>query len=127
MDLCAAFEMKIQDSKFHNNEKPFPGCLGRMVNLFDLTAGVTGNRLLTDKPHRDGNLICIISLFTQSSLTFHCCGKLSDLFSFPSLVIFFRTILVRLSSWWFKITLWCSFFADFNIEVSGMVVSRIED
>ncbi|XP_028778193.1 uncharacterized protein LOC114734711 isoform X2 [Neltuma alba] len=45
--------MKIQDSKFHNNEKPFPGCLGRMVNLFDLTAGVTGNRLLTDKPHLD--------------------------------------------------------------------------
>ncbi|KAI9085777.1 hypothetical protein K1719_032191 [Acacia pycnantha] len=47
--------MKIQDSKFHNNEKPFPGCLGRMVNLFDLTAGVTGNRLLTDKPHRDAS------------------------------------------------------------------------
>ncbi|KAK4281368.1 hypothetical protein QN277_012872 [Acacia crassicarpa] len=47
--------MKIQDSKFHNNEKPFPGCLGRMVNLFDLTAGVTGNKLLTDKPHRDAS------------------------------------------------------------------------
>ncbi|XP_050910749.1 uncharacterized protein LOC127125933 isoform X2 [Lathyrus oleraceus] len=39
----------------HNDDKPFPGCLGRMVNLFDLTTATTvnGNKLLTDKPHRD--------------------------------------------------------------------------
>ncbi|KAK6940578.1 protein of unknown function DUF3741 [Dillenia turbinata] len=36
-------------------EKPFPGCLGRMVNLFDLSSGVPSNRLLSDKPHRDGS------------------------------------------------------------------------
>lgn len=41
----------IQNRKFHTTEKPFPGCLGRMVNLFDLSSGVPGNRLLTDKPH----------------------------------------------------------------------------
>ncbi|KAL5859952.1 hypothetical protein ACOSQ4_001248 [Xanthoceras sorbifolium] len=37
-----------------NIDKQFPGCLGRMVNLFDLSMGVSGNRLLTDKPHYDG-------------------------------------------------------------------------
>ncbi|PPR90199.1 hypothetical protein GOBAR_AA30485 [Gossypium barbadense] len=44
----------IQHKKGQNIEK-FPGCLGRMVNLFDLNSGVPGNRLLTDKPHRDGS------------------------------------------------------------------------
>ncbi|MED6132992.1 hypothetical protein PIB30_024069 [Stylosanthes scabra] len=45
----------VQNRRVHNVEKPFPGCLGRMVNLFDLTAGVSGNKLLTDKPHRDAS------------------------------------------------------------------------
>ncbi|KAJ1387218.1 DUF3741-associated sequence motif [Sesbania bispinosa] len=45
----------VQNRRVHNVEKPFPGCLGRMVNLFDLTAGVNGNRLLTDKPHHDAS------------------------------------------------------------------------
>ncbi|XP_048336757.1 uncharacterized protein LOC107426464 isoform X1 [Ziziphus jujuba] len=44
----------IQRRKCQNVEEPFPGCLGRMVNLFDLNTGITGNRLLTDKPHHDG-------------------------------------------------------------------------
>lgn len=44
----------IQNRKALNGEKPFPGCLGRMVNLFDLSTGVAGNRLLTDRPHHDG-------------------------------------------------------------------------
>ncbi|XP_047310062.1 uncharacterized protein LOC124913692 [Impatiens glandulifera] len=39
-----------------NSEKPFPGCLRRMVNLFDLSTAA-GNRLLTDKAHRDGHQI----------------------------------------------------------------------
>jgi hypothetical protein len=40
--------------RVHNDDKPFPGCLGRMVNLFDLTpTTVNGNKLLTDKPHRE--------------------------------------------------------------------------
>ncbi|KAJ9547804.1 hypothetical protein OSB04_020347 [Centaurea solstitialis] len=36
-------------------EKPIPGCLGRMVNLFDLNTSIGGNRLLTDKPHYEGS------------------------------------------------------------------------
>ncbi|CAI9107498.1 OLC1v1006871C1 [Oldenlandia corymbosa var. corymbosa] len=43
----------IYTNKNHNLESSFPGCLGRMVNLFDLSAGMSANRLLTDKPHRD--------------------------------------------------------------------------
>ncbi|VFQ86288.1 unnamed protein product [Cuscuta campestris] len=46
----------VQNSKNRNLDKPFPGCLGRMVNLFDLNSGVSGNKLLTEKPHRDGSL-----------------------------------------------------------------------
>lgn len=45
----------IQNGKDRNLEKPFPGCLGRMVNLFDLSTGMPGNKLLTEKPHRDGS------------------------------------------------------------------------
>ncbi|KAE8730606.1 hypothetical protein F3Y22_tig00002919pilonHSYRG00241 [Hibiscus syriacus] len=44
----------IQQRKGQDSEK-FPGCLGRMVNLFDLNSGVPGNRLLAAKPHRDGS------------------------------------------------------------------------
>lgn len=54
--MCrSAVEMNgIQNRKALNAEKPFPGCLGRMVNLFDLSTGVAGNRMLTDRPHHDG-------------------------------------------------------------------------
>ncbi|KAL4596751.1 hypothetical protein ACB092_12G185000 [Castanea dentata] len=45
----------IQSRKPHTTEKPVPGCLGRMVNLFDLNPGVAGNKMLTDKPHGDGS------------------------------------------------------------------------
>ncbi|PIN17724.1 hypothetical protein CDL12_09605 [Handroanthus impetiginosus] len=38
-----------------NLEKIYPGCLGRMVNLFELNIGVSPNRLLTDEPHLDGS------------------------------------------------------------------------
>ncbi|KAA0037896.1 DUF3741 domain-containing protein/DUF4378 domain-containing protein [Cucumis melo var. makuwa] len=44
----------IQRRKVGNDEKPFPGCLGRMVNLFDLSTGISRNKLLTDAPHREG-------------------------------------------------------------------------
>ncbi|KAI4341623.1 hypothetical protein MLD38_026322 [Melastoma candidum] len=30
-------------------DKQFPRCLGKMVNLFDLSAGLTSNKLLTDR------------------------------------------------------------------------------
>ncbi|XP_068662975.1 uncharacterized protein [Aristolochia californica] len=46
---------EFQKGKTLNSEKPFPGCMGRMVNLFDLGAGMAGNRLLTEKAHRDGS------------------------------------------------------------------------
>ncbi|KAM4077571.1 hypothetical protein ACJW30_12G148200 [Castanea mollissima] len=45
----------IQSRKPYTTEKPVPGCLGRMVNLFDLNSGVAGNKMLTDRPHRDGS------------------------------------------------------------------------
>ncbi|XP_050364673.1 uncharacterized protein LOC126783276 [Argentina anserina] len=45
----------MHSSKAHNGDKPIPGCLGRMVNLFDMSTGVSRNKLLTDKPHRDGS------------------------------------------------------------------------
>ncbi|XP_026435965.1 uncharacterized protein LOC113333777 isoform X1 [Papaver somniferum] len=34
-------------------ETPFPGCMGRMVNLFDFGPGMTGNKLLIDKEHQN--------------------------------------------------------------------------
>lgn len=43
------------NGKSHGSEKSASGCLGRMVNLFDLTSSVSGNRLLTNKPHNDGS------------------------------------------------------------------------
>lgn len=46
----------IQNGKTRNLEKHFPGCLGKMVNLFDLSAGMPGNRLLAEKPYGDGIL-----------------------------------------------------------------------
>ncbi|KAM3382181.1 putative protein isoform X1 [Capsicum galapagoense] len=46
----------FQNGNSHTHDKPFPGCLGRMVNLFDLNSGAARNTLLTDKPHRYGPL-----------------------------------------------------------------------
>lgn len=47
----------IQNHKAENLERPYPGCLGRVVSLFDLSAGMPGNKLLMDKPHRDGKFL----------------------------------------------------------------------
>lgn len=52
----------IQSGKNRHPEKPVSGCLGRMVNMFDLSNGTGGKKLLTDKPHHDGNF------FTSSLL-----------------------------------------------------------
>lgn len=41
------------NAKICSFEKSYPGCLGRMVNLFELNLGVSANKLLTDKPHQD--------------------------------------------------------------------------
>ncbi|KAF8097788.1 hypothetical protein N665_0281s0050 [Sinapis alba] len=45
---------ELRGRKVQKIESPVPGCLGRMVNLFDLGTAVNGNKMLTDKPHRDG-------------------------------------------------------------------------
>ncbi|PIA25707.1 hypothetical protein AQUCO_10800004v1 [Aquilegia coerulea] len=37
----------------HNLEKPFPGCMGRVVSLLDYGPIMTANRLITDKAHSD--------------------------------------------------------------------------
>lgn len=60
MTVYVGVEMNgIQSTKAQNInvDKHVVGCLGRMVNLFDLSAGIPGNRLLTDKPHRDGDFL----------------------------------------------------------------------
>ncbi|XXG67958.1 hypothetical protein AAC387_Pa06g1176 [Persea americana] len=46
----------FKSRKSRDSGKPVPGCLGRMVNLFDLGPGMGGNRLLTEKAHRDASL-----------------------------------------------------------------------
>ncbi|CAI9300771.1 unnamed protein product [Lactuca saligna] len=56
---------RIQNGKNRNPEKPISGCLGRMVNLFDLNTGLGGSRLLTDKPHHDGSGTPIKMLIAQ--------------------------------------------------------------
>lgn len=45
----------VQNYEARKVDRQIPGCLGRMVNLFDLSAGVSANRLLTDKPRREGD------------------------------------------------------------------------
>ncbi|XP_011083092.1 uncharacterized protein LOC105165697 isoform X1 [Sesamum indicum] len=44
-----------RNGKNCNFDKTYPGCLGRMVNLFELNIGVPANKLLTDKPRSDGS------------------------------------------------------------------------
>ncbi|MCL7031463.1 hypothetical protein MKW94_010075 [Papaver nudicaule] len=44
-----------QNTRGADLEKPFPGCMGRMINLFDFGPGMTGNKLLTDKEHQNGS------------------------------------------------------------------------
>ncbi|VAI62994.1 unnamed protein product [Triticum turgidum subsp. durum] len=52
-------EMKgAQDRKQKKKQElqvlaPFPGCLGRVINMFDLSNGVVATKMLTDKAHRD--------------------------------------------------------------------------
>uniref|UniRef100_A0A7N0U8Q5 DUF4378 domain-containing protein n=1 Tax=Kalanchoe fedtschenkoi TaxID=63787 RepID=A0A7N0U8Q5_KALFE len=36
------------------SSKTQPGCMGRMVKLFDMDGSTPGNKLLTDKPHNNG-------------------------------------------------------------------------
>ncbi|XP_066332875.1 uncharacterized protein [Miscanthus floridulus] len=51
--------MKGAQDKRHRKKQdlqvlaPFPGCLGRMINMFDLSNGVVATKMLTEKAHRD--------------------------------------------------------------------------
>lgn len=36
------------------SQQQFPGCMGRMINMFDLSSGMYRTKLLTDRAHRDG-------------------------------------------------------------------------
>lgn len=65
-----------QNGKDRSFEKTFPGCLGRMVNLFDLNGAVAGNRLLTDKSHQDG---AYSFLFSCTTCLYFPGGKLGHL------------------------------------------------
>ena len=44
----------FQNKRRPESQKQFPGCMGRMMNMFDLSAGMPGTKLLTDRAHRDG-------------------------------------------------------------------------
>ncbi|OVA02237.1 Protein of unknown function DUF3741 [Macleaya cordata] len=55
LDECVKMN-GIQKRRAADLEKPFPGCMGRMINLFDFGPGMTGNKLLTDKEHQNGSL-----------------------------------------------------------------------
>ncbi|KAJ8749492.1 hypothetical protein K2173_025687 [Erythroxylum novogranatense] len=44
----------LQNRNVQNIERHSHGCLGRTVNFFDMTDGISGKRMLTDKPHFDG-------------------------------------------------------------------------
>uniref|UniRef100_A0A0A8YUQ8 DUF3741 domain-containing protein n=1 Tax=Arundo donax TaxID=35708 RepID=A0A0A8YUQ8_ARUDO len=48
----------VQDKKHKKKQDlqvlaPFPGCLGRVINMFDLSNGVVATKMLTEKAHRD--------------------------------------------------------------------------
>ncbi|XP_072967296.1 uncharacterized protein [Typha angustifolia] len=45
----------FQNRKGQDLQRPFVSCMGRMINIFDLSAGMTGTKLLTEKAHRDGS------------------------------------------------------------------------
>ncbi|ERN15788.1 uncharacterized protein LOC18444081 [Amborella trichopoda] len=46
-----------QYQKQCNTEKRYPGCMGRMVNLLDLSSGLNVNRMLTDKAQFNGSAL----------------------------------------------------------------------
>lgn len=47
----------FQNRKGQDLQKPIPGCMGRMINIFDLSSGMPRTKLLTDKPHQDASPI----------------------------------------------------------------------
>ncbi|MQM20566.1 hypothetical protein Taro_053589, partial [Colocasia esculenta] len=46
-----------QNRKVQELQKPIPGCMGRMINIFDLSVGMAGTKMLTDRAHPDGYML----------------------------------------------------------------------
>lgn len=73
---------------------PFPGCLGRVINMFDLSNGVVATKMLTEKAHRDGMpLLCSFIL---------CCFSAScyaAVFSFSAISDAIYRVLCSFSGW----------------------------
>lgn len=73
---------EVRGRKAQKIDSPVPGCLGKMVNLFDLGTAVNGNKLLTDKPHLYGNdyfpllLVCslvMLSVYSYCQVPMQVC------------------------------------------------------
>lgn len=47
---------ETQSWKAEGPQRPTPGCMGRMINIFGSSVGMAGTKMLTDRPHRDGEL-----------------------------------------------------------------------
>jgi hypothetical protein len=60
----------VQDKRHRKKQvlAPFPGCLGRVINMFDLSNGVVATKMLTEKAHRDGT--CFSYAFPSMSSSF---------------------------------------------------------
>ena len=61
----------FQNRKGQDLQKPLPGCMGKMINIFDLSTGMPRTKLLTEKPHQDGNFsleFCAFSAFLHHIL-----------------------------------------------------------
>lgn len=46
---------ELRGRRVHDFEKPIPGCMGKLVGLFDLNTAMAGNRLLMDRAYRDAS------------------------------------------------------------------------
>jgi hypothetical protein len=55
----------VQDKRHRKKQvlAPFPGCLGRVINMFDLSNGVVATKMLTEKAHRDGTSFSYSTFF----------------------------------------------------------------
>ncbi|KAJ0970374.1 hypothetical protein J5N97_023251 [Dioscorea zingiberensis] len=46
---------EFQKRRQMQSQQQHPGCMGRMINMFDLNAGMPRTKLLTDRAHRDAS------------------------------------------------------------------------
>jgi hypothetical protein len=74
----------VQDKRHRKKQvlAPFPGCLGRVINMFDLSNGVVATKMLTEKAHRDGTSFSYSTLFPPCHRHFAKKKKLAPLAGF---------------------------------------------